>query len=65
MKINMTINTVDRPNMTENVTFDEIVLGQNAHLLRILTLADIQAFAAVSGDTNPSRINAEYASDTL
>ena len=49
----------------ENVTFDEIKLGQSARLLRTLTLADIQAFAAVSGDTNPAHMDAEYANDTL
>ena len=49
----------------ENVTFDEIKLGQSARLLRTLTLADIQAFAAVSGDTNPAHLDAEYANDTL
>ena len=49
----------------ENVTYDEISLGQSARLLRTLTLADIQAFAAVSGDTNPAHLNPEYANDTL
>ena len=49
----------------ENVTYDDITLGQTARLLRTLTLADIQAFAAVSGDTNPAHLNAEYANDTL
>jgi phosphate acetyltransferase len=40
-------------------------LGQSARLLRTLTLADIQAFAAVSGDTNPAHLDAKYANDTL
>ncbi len=51
--------------LVENVTFEEIRLGQSAHLLRTLTLADIQAFAAVSGDTNPAHLDAAYANDTL
>ena len=51
--------------LIENVTFDEITLGQSARLLRTLTVADIQAFAAVSGDTNPAHLHAEYANDTL
>ncbi len=51
--------------LIENVTFDEITLGQSARLLRTLTLADIQAFAAVSGDTNPAHLDAKYANDTL
>jgi phosphate acetyltransferase len=49
----------------ENITYDELTVGQSARLLRTLTVADIQAFAAVSGDTNPAHLNAEYANDTL
>ncbi|WP_374336575.1 bifunctional enoyl-CoA hydratase/phosphate acetyltransferase [Methyloversatilis sp.] len=49
----------------ENITYDELTVGQSARLLRTLTLADIQAFAAVSGDTNPAHMNPEYAEDTL
>ena len=51
--------------LIENVTYDELSVGQSANLLRTLTLADIQAFAAVSGDTNPAHLNAEYANETL
>jgi phosphate acetyltransferase len=49
----------------ENFTYDDITLGQSARLLRTLTLGDIQAFAAVSGDTNPAHLNADYANETL
>jgi phosphate acetyltransferase len=49
----------------ENHTFEELQIGQTARLLRTLTPQDIQAFAAVSGDTNPAHLNAEYANDTL
>ena len=48
----------------ENVTFDEISLGQSARLLRTLTLQDIQAFAAVSGDTNPSHLDSDFANES-
>ena len=51
--------------MIENVTYDELFVGQNARLLRTLTLEDIQAFAAVSGDTNPAHLDPEYANDTM
>jgi phosphate acetyltransferase len=51
--------------LIENYTFDEISIGQSARLLRTLTLADIEAFAAVSGDTNPAHLDAEYANETL
>jgi phosphate acetyltransferase len=40
-------------------------VGQTAQLIRTLTLADIQAFAAVSGDTNPAHLDPVYAHDTL
>jgi phosphate acetyltransferase len=34
-------------------------------MLRTLTLEDIQAFAAVSGDTNPAHLDPDYANDSL
>ena len=49
----------------ENLTYDELHLGQSATLTRTLTLDDIRAFAAVSGDTNPAHLDPEYANDTL
>jgi phosphate acetyltransferase len=51
--------------LIENFTYDEITIGQSARLMRTLSLADIQAFAAVSGDTNPSHLDAKYANDSL
>ncbi len=56
---------VPDPDWMENVTYDELSLGQSARLLRTVTLADIQAFAAVSGDINPAHLNAEYAGETM
>lgn len=49
----------------ENVTFDELSQGQSARLVRTVTLEDIQAFAAVSGDINPAHLNAEYADASM
>ncbi len=49
----------------ENITFDELQIGMSARMLRTLTLADIQAFAAVSGDTNPAHLDPVYANETL
>ena len=49
----------------ENVTYDELSVGQSARLVRTLTLEDIQAFAAVSGDINPAHLNPEYADATM
>jgi phosphate acetyltransferase len=49
----------------ENYPYDEIQIGQTAAAVRTLTLQDIQAFAAVSGDTNPAHLDPEYANATL
>ena len=49
----------------ENFPYDEIDVGDSAYIQRTLTMADIQAFAAVSGDTNPAHMDPEYANDTL
>lgn len=49
----------------ENITYDELQIGQSARLLRTLTVNDIQAFAAVSGDTNPAHLDDQYANATL
>jgi len=50
--------------LIENLTYDELQLGQRAQLLRTLSLADIQAFALVSGDVNPAHVDAQYAEGT-
>ncbi|MBD3892544.1 bifunctional enoyl-CoA hydratase/phosphate acetyltransferase [Hydrogenophaga sp.] len=50
--------------LIENHTFDELQIGQSARLLRTLTNEDIRAFAAVSGDTNPAHMDADYANNT-
>jgi len=60
-------DTTNDPNneWLENYPYSEIVVGQSARAVRTLTLADIQAFAAVSGDTNPAHLDPEYAQATL
>lgn len=45
----------------ENITFDEIKIGDSAMLSRTVRREDIQLFAAVSGDVNPSHIDDGYA----
>jgi phosphate acetyltransferase/phosphate butyryltransferase len=47
-----------------NRTFDEIAVGDSASIERTLTAADIQLFAAMSGDINPQHIDAEFAEST-
>jgi phosphate acetyltransferase len=59
------MNSIPVTEYVENFTYDELKLGQSARLLRTLTLGDIQAFAAVSGDTNPAHLDAEYANESL
>jgi phosphate acetyltransferase len=50
--------------LIENLTYDELRPGQRAHMHRTLTMDDINAFALVSGDVNPSHVDAEYAQGT-
>ena len=45
----------------ENRTFDEIALGDSAHVERRLTTRDIDLFAAVSGDLNPTHMDESFA----
>lgn len=47
--------------MLENHVFDEIKIGQSAEISRQLTQQEIHIFAAVSGDVNPTHLDAEYA----
>jgi phosphate acetyltransferase/phosphate butyryltransferase len=47
-----------------NRTFDEIVVGDRASIERTLTAADIQLFAAMSGEAAPQQIDAESAAST-
>lgn len=48
----------------ENVTFDEIKVGQSANLTRMLTKEDISLFAVVSGDVNPTHLDENFATDS-
>lgn len=45
----------------ENKTFDEIAVGDSATLVRTLRQDDIQMFAIMSGDMNPTHVDPEYA----
>lgn len=51
--------------MIENVTFDELRIGQQASLTRRLTPSDIELFATVSGDVNPAHLDEAYAADSM
>ena len=45
----------------ENRTFDEIKPGDTASLVRTLTYEDIEVFAIMSGDINPTHVDQVFA----
>ena len=49
----------------ENRTFDELKIGDSAHIERTLTPKDIELFSIISGDVNPAHVDAEYAKDDM
>ena len=49
----------------ENRTYDEIQVGDSASLVRTLKPQDIQLFAIMSGDVNPSHVDPEYARSSM
>jgi 3-hydroxybutyryl-CoA dehydratase len=48
----------------QGLYFEELSLGQSAEMTRIVGAADIEAFAAVSGDVNPVHLDEGYARTT-
>jgi len=50
--------------MLENVTFDELQIGQTGHFTRQATDEAIRLFAAVSGDVNPLHLDEAWAAGT-
>ena len=51
--------------MTGEIHFEDLRVGQKASFGKTITESDIVLFAAVTGDTNPMHLNAEYAKDTI
>lgn len=49
----------------ENRTFDEIKLGDCAKLTHTLVQKDIDVFAIMSGDVNPTHVDAQFAKDDM
>lgn len=47
--------------MITNKTFNEISIGDAANLQRTLTKRDVDLFAVISGDMNPTHLSDEYA----
>ncbi|RJQ34479.1 MaoC family dehydratase [Candidatus Parcubacteria bacterium] len=48
----------------QELTLDDIRIGDTARLTRTVAAADIDAFAALSGDMNPLHVDDAYATDT-
>ena len=53
------------PRIIENRTFDEISVGDAAQVVRTFTNEDIELFASVSGDVNPTHLDRDYAEETM
>jgi 3-hydroxybutyryl-CoA dehydratase len=51
--------------MSDGLYFEDLSVGQSASFGKTITEADILMFAAVSGDTNPVHINAEFAAQSM
>ncbi|MBL6751760.1 MAG: bifunctional enoyl-CoA hydratase/phosphate acetyltransferase [Nevskia sp.] len=51
--------------LIENHPFDELRQGDSASLVRTLSRRDIELFAAVSGDVNPTHVDEEFAASDL
>ncbi len=49
----------------ENKTYDEIAIGDAAELTRKLQTQDIELFAVMSGDVNPTHVDADYAKSDM
>lgn len=48
----------------ENRTYDEIAIGDEAEITRVVTRDDVALFAVVSGDVNPAHLDDAYAAST-
>lgn len=51
--------------LIENVTYDEVKLGDKAEFSKTLSEEDIILFSKVSGDINPVHLDEEFASNTV
>ncbi len=51
--------------MSDGLFFEDLQVGQRASFGKTITESDIVLFAAVTGDTNPMHLNAEYAKNTI
>lgn len=59
------ISSASTEGWVENRTFDEITIGENAKITREITKRDVDLFALVSGDMNPTHVDENYAKDSV
>ncbi len=59
--MNRVADADDAEAMIANRTFDEIAVGDSASLSRTLSARDIELFAVLSGDVNPTHLDPAYA----
>ena len=50
--------------LIRNRVFDELAIGDSAHLVRTLSADDIKLFAVLSGDANPQHLDPDFANHT-
>lgn len=48
----------------QGLYFDQLSIGQSAETTRVVGASDIEAFAEISGDTNPVHLDEAYAKTT-
>ncbi len=58
-RTNIHDENIMNPDTLENRCFDEINIGDTATIRRTLTVRDVQLFATVSGDVNPTHLDQE------
>jgi phosphotransacetylase/acyl dehydratase len=56
---------MEKSDVIENRTFDEIAIGESASLSRTLSKDDIALFAVMSGDVNPAHLDEAYAEKSM
>jgi len=59
------MNSTEIVAFIENRTYDEIKIGDSAVLTRTLRPEDIQLYAIMSGDVNPTHVDPEYARSSM
>ncbi|HWF00890.1 MAG TPA: MaoC family dehydratase [Caulobacteraceae bacterium] len=52
------------PTAPAGLCLEDLAVGQSAELTRIASAADVEAFAAVTGDDNPVHLDEAYAAST-